>query len=97
MARAGAALFIKDLHRPASRAELERLVEMYAAACNEYQRRTFFESLHAGLTVSEIKSICERLALSGVEVGRCSDRHWSLERRATLEAPSEATWQGPRS
>ena len=97
LARPGAGLFIKDLHRPASRAELERLVEVHAEACNDYQRQIFFDSLHASLTVSEIKSICERRALSGVEVGRCSDRHWSLERRATLEAPSEATRQGPRS
>jgi ubiquinone/menaquinone biosynthesis C-methylase UbiE len=97
LARAGAGLFIKDLHRPASRAELEQLVETYAEGCNDYQRQTFFDSLHAGLTVSEIKSICERLALSGVEVGRCSDRHWSLERRATQDASSEATRQGPRA
>src|ERR1041384_7575279 len=32
LARAGAGLFIKDLHRPASRAELERL-ETYAEGC----------------------------------------------------------------
>lgn len=97
LARAGAGLFIKDLHRPTSKAELERLVETYAEGCTDYQRQTFFDSLHAGLTVSEIKSICEGLGLSGVEVRRCSDRHWSVERRATLEASSKPTPQEPRA
>jgi len=97
LARAGAGLFVKDLHRPASRAELQLLVETYAKGCTGYQRRTFFDSLHASLTVPEVESICERLALSDVEVRRCSDRHWSLERRATLVTPSETTWQGPRA
>jgi ubiquinone/menaquinone biosynthesis C-methylase UbiE len=89
LTRAGAGLFIKDLHRPASRAELDQLVDTYANGCTEYQRRTFRESLQAGLTVLEIESICTRLAFSGVEVRRCSDRHWCLERRAALDAGVE--------
>lgn len=97
LARARAGLFIKDLHRPTSSDELQRLVETYAEGCNGYQRQTFSDSLHAGLTIPEIRSICERLALSGVELRRCSDRHWSLERRATHEAPSQSTLEGPRA
>src|SRR5690606_23434084 len=51
VAKPGAALFIKDLHRPSSTAEHALLVEQYAADCTPYQRRGFSESLHAGLTV----------------------------------------------
>jgi ubiquinone/menaquinone biosynthesis C-methylase UbiE len=89
LARAGAGLFIKDLHRPESRAELDQLVDIYARGCTDYQRQTFRDSLHAGLTALEVESICTRLAFSGVEVKRCSDRHWCLERRATPDAGVE--------
>ena len=98
LARAGAGLFIKDLQRPQSRAELERLVDTHARGCTDYQRRTFFDSLHAGLTVEEVRSICARLGLSDVRIERCSDRHWSLERRAALDAGAEpSTGTGRRA
>jgi 2-polyprenyl-3-methyl-5-hydroxy-6-metoxy-1,4-benzoquinol methylase len=96
LARAGAGLFIKDLHRPSSRAELDGLVATYASGCTEYQRRTFLDSLHASLTVSEIQSICTRLGFAGVQVRRCSDRHWCLERAAVVDAGtgSSSRWHG---
>jgi ubiquinone/menaquinone biosynthesis C-methylase UbiE len=76
----GGALFIKDLHRPDSKAELDQLVATYAKGCTDYQRRGFWESLHAGLTVEEVSDICRSLELLGVEVRRCSDRHWYAQR-----------------
>jgi ubiquinone/menaquinone biosynthesis C-methylase UbiE len=81
--RPGAGMFIKDLHRPGSMAELERLVELYARDCTNYQRRSFFDSLHSGLTVPEVEAACERVGWRDVRVRRCSDRHWSLERAAS--------------
>lgn len=83
VARPGAALFIKDLHRPATEAELQYLVDVYAKGCTEYQRRGFWESLHAGLTVAEVSAICRSLEIPAVDIRRCSDRHWYLERRAS--------------
>jgi ubiquinone/menaquinone biosynthesis C-methylase UbiE len=80
--RPRAAVFIKDLHRPASKAELEQLVETYAQGSTSYQRQSFFDSLHSGLTVAEIQIICERVDWRDVEVRRCSDRHWCVERAA---------------
>lgn len=79
--RPGGALFIKDLHRPDTSAELDQLVETYAADCTPYQRRGFCESLGAGLTIEEVTAICASVGLEGVRVRRCSDRHWCLERR----------------
>jgi ubiquinone/menaquinone biosynthesis C-methylase UbiE len=86
VARPGAGLFIKDLHRPDTEAELRHLVRTYAADCTPYQQRIFGDSLHAALTVAEVQRICERLELVDVEVRRCSDRHWSIERRASSPA-----------
>ena len=83
VARDGAALFVKDLHRPATEAEHAHLVATYAADCTPYQRRLFSDSLRAALTVDEVEAICERLELRDARVRRTSDRHWCLERRAS--------------
>lgn len=80
--RPGAAVFIKDLHRPETDAELTNLVDLHATGCTPYQRRSFSDSLHAGLTVTEVEALCRQAELSGVTVRRTSDRHWCMERRA---------------
>lgn len=82
VARAGAALLVKDLHRPRSEAEHRYLVETYAAECTPEQRRLFADSLRAALTAEEVAEICARLDLTDVTVRRTSDRHWCVERRA---------------
>lgn len=87
LAAEGGGLFIKDLHRPDSSSQHRHLVETYAADCTPYQRRAFSDSLLAGLTVEEVQAICRQVELWGVEIRRCSDRHWCLERR----------WRGPGS
>jgi ubiquinone/menaquinone biosynthesis C-methylase UbiE len=76
-----AGLFIKDLHRPETELELDHLVDVYASGCTNYQRRAFRESLHAGLTVSEVRALCSSLDWEGVEIARASDRHWCVARR----------------
>ena len=83
VAALGAGLFIKDLHRPETEAELDCLVSTYATDCTEYQRRAFRDSLHAGLTVAEVQAICSSIGWAGVEIGRASDRHWYLARRSS--------------
>lgn len=80
LAAPGAAIFIKDLHRPDSEAELARLVDTYAEGCTAYQRRIFGDSLRAALTVDEVKALCRKVELTDVEVRRTSDRHWCIER-----------------
>jgi ubiquinone/menaquinone biosynthesis C-methylase UbiE len=84
VARPGAGLFIKDLHRPASTSELNTLVDKYAAGCTPYQTQTFLDSLHAALTVDEVTTMLRRLGWDDVQARRCSDRHWCIERRASL-------------
>jgi ubiquinone/menaquinone biosynthesis C-methylase UbiE len=82
VARAGAALLVKDLHRPCSEAEHRHLVETYAAECTPEQRRLFADSLRAALTAEEVAEICARVGLTDVTVRRTSDRHWCVERQA---------------
>jgi ubiquinone/menaquinone biosynthesis C-methylase UbiE len=84
VARPGAGLFIKDLHRPATSSELEQLVATYAKGCTEYQTQTFLDSLHAALTADEVNEILRRVAWDDVHARRCSDRHWCIERRASV-------------
>lgn len=84
VARPGAGLFIKDLHRPASSSELSHLVKTYAQGCTEYQTQTFLDSLHAALTAEEVNAILQRIGWHDVSARRCSDRHWCIERRASL-------------
>lgn len=83
LARPGAGIFVKDLHRPASADELTHLVDTYAAGCTPYQVQTFRDSLHAALTVDEVSAILQRLGWTELQARRCSDRHWCIERRAS--------------
>lgn len=84
LARPGAGLFIKDLHRPASARELAELVDKYADGCTPYQTQTFLDSLHAALTVDEVTAMLHRIGWHELQARRCSDRHWCIEQAATL-------------
>ncbi len=52
----GGLVFFRDLLRPADDAELQRLVAQYAGNCSEPQRTMFAASLHAALTLDEIRA-----------------------------------------
>jgi ubiquinone/menaquinone biosynthesis C-methylase UbiE len=84
IARPGAGLFIKDLHRPASSSELRALVDKYAQGCTPYQTQTFYDSLHAALTAEEVTAMLRGLGWDDLSARRCSDRHWCIERRASF-------------
>lgn len=70
-------LFVRDLARPASEAELEGLVERYAAGANAHQRQLFTDSLRAALTVAEVQAMLRRLGVGAASVTMTSDRHWT--------------------
>src|SRR5437764_2085151 len=77
VARPGGLLFFRDLLRPDSEAELSRLVETYAGAANEHQRQMFAESLHAALSLEEIRGLIASLGVAEDGVQQTSDRHWT--------------------
>ena len=53
----GGAIFIRDLMRPEDMATLESLVQTYAGEETEYSQQLFHQSLHAALTLDEIRRL----------------------------------------
>jgi ubiquinone/menaquinone biosynthesis C-methylase UbiE len=73
----GGLLFFRDLNRPAEAAEVDRLLASYAAECNEHQRMLFRDSLHAALTLDEVRAIIAEHGFAPETVQATSDRHWT--------------------
>ena len=77
VARPGGRLFIRDLVRPATEAERQHLVETYAAGANDHQRQMFADSLHAALSLDEIRDLVASIGFNREGVNQTSDRHWT--------------------
>lgn len=77
----GGLLFFRDLLRPESEEQLKQLVDTYAAGANDHQRRMFAESLHAALSLAEIRRLVTSLGFSEDSVQQTSDRHWTWTAR----------------
>lgn len=73
-------LLLRDLIRPESEIELERLVDVHAAGDTLVQRRLFADSLRAALTLDEVAACAAAAGLARIALARSSDRHWSIER-----------------
>ena len=80
LAGARGAILIRDLVRPESQSELQRLVDTYSVGWSKLQSRLFADSLHAALTVEEVREMLRDCGIEGVTVSRITDRHWSAER-----------------
>ncbi|MBV8610288.1 MAG: class I SAM-dependent methyltransferase [Singulisphaera sp.] len=80
MARAvapGGTLFVRDLARPDDLEMLARLVTTYAGDEAPAARALFEASLHAALTLREVRDIVRTLGRSDADVVMTSDRHWT--------------------
>lgn len=75
--RPGGMLFFRDLFRPESKSRLDELVQTYAGGENEHSQRMFAESLHAALSLDEIRSLVVDLGGRAEDVEATSDRHWT--------------------
>ena len=73
----GGTVMVRDLARPSDRAEVDRLVALYAGRESKAARDLFEASLHAALTPGEVRKIIEGLGLPGPGVSMTSDRHWT--------------------
>jgi ubiquinone/menaquinone biosynthesis C-methylase UbiE len=80
IARRGAPILIRDLVRPENEHALEKLVEAHASRWSPLQRTLFSDSLHAALTLEEVRNLLDECGLADVNVTQVSDRHWSAER-----------------
>lgn len=83
----GGVLFVRDLARPDSAADVDRLVEMYGGDppadpskkdSYDRQRGLFHASLCAALTVNEVAAIVAPFGIPRDAVRATSDRHWTL-------------------
>lgn len=75
----GGRLFIRDLFRPSSEAEVERLVDLHGEGEPEVARQLLRQSLHAALTLEEIRELAVELGIPACHVEMTSDRHWTLD------------------
>jgi ubiquinone/menaquinone biosynthesis C-methylase UbiE len=83
----GGLLFFRDLLRPASAEQLRDLVEQYAGAEAPAARQMFADSLHAALSLSEIRELVATLGFAPESVQATSDRHWTWSARAASRVP----------
>ncbi len=77
----GGVLFVRDLLRPETEAEVERLVARYAGEESARSQQLFRQSLHAALTVAEMAALAADVGLPRGCVSQTSDRHWTLVAR----------------
>jgi SAM-dependent methyltransferase len=74
----GAPLFVRDLLRPQTTDELDRLVATYAGQENAHSQQLFRDSLHAALSLAELRELAESLLIPDSAIAQTSDRHWTL-------------------
>jgi ubiquinone/menaquinone biosynthesis C-methylase UbiE len=77
----GGILFVRDLQRPDSADQVEWFVEQYAGEENEHSRQMFRQSLHAALTLEEVRELLATLGLPEQWANSSSDRHWTIAGR----------------
>ncbi len=78
--RPGGLIFIRDLMRPETPEAAQALVNLYAADDTPYQKKLFYDSFLAALTLLEVEEMLAQTNLTDVVVVQSSDRHWSIER-----------------
>lgn len=69
-ARAGAAVYVADLARPASTAAMEELVQQHAGDAHPRLQEDFFASLRAAYTPAEVEAQLEQYGVGGLRVER---------------------------
>lgn len=77
----GGVLYFRDLMRPESQEELDGLVQQYAGDESDHARKMFRDSLHAALSVEEMRALVSDLGFAEDTVQATSDRHWTWAAR----------------
>ena len=79
LTRPGGRIFIRDLVRPDSENEVEDLIDKHAREESGFAQQQLRQSLHAALTLVEIRSIVDRIGIDPSSVAMTSDRHWTID------------------
>lgn len=78
----GGALLVRDLFRPESAEAVNALVLQHAGKEAPRAQELFRASLHAALTLEELRAAAAQAGLAACEIVVDSDRHFSLQRAA---------------
>lgn len=81
LTKAGGRIFHRDLLRPESEAAVEALVAQHAATEPAASQQLLRQSLHAALSLEEIRELAVAIGLPAASVQVTSDRHWTLDSR----------------
>lgn len=92
--RPGGILFLRDLVRPDSADEVERLVALYGGPDAQGQQ-LLRQSFYAALTLDEIQAIVAPYGIPPECVRMTSDRHWTLSARAMASKQQFAPGEYP--
>jgi ubiquinone/menaquinone biosynthesis C-methylase UbiE len=82
----GGVLFVRDLLRPIDEATLRGFVAKYAGDANAHQQQMFGDSLHAALTLEEVRAMVTWLGFEAASVQQTTDRHWTWAATSEPEA-----------
>ena len=74
-------LFIRDLLRPFSMVELQNIVNLHAGDATPKQKQLFTDSLHASLSLAEVREMVKRFGFEAFTVIQSSNRHWTFTAR----------------
>lgn len=89
----GGVVFVRDLSRPDTEKEVDRIVALYGGeppldpsqrSSYDHQRMLFRDSLCAALTPDEVKALATEVGMIEADVRMTSDRHWTLTYRKPL-------------
>jgi 2-polyprenyl-3-methyl-5-hydroxy-6-metoxy-1,4-benzoquinol methylase len=83
--RPGGLMFVRDLIRPATDADVIALVQLHAAGADDQQRSLLNASLRAAFTLDEVRALAAGLGIPSSCVQMTSDRHWTLAYKRPLE------------
>jgi ubiquinone/menaquinone biosynthesis C-methylase UbiE len=79
-------IFVRDLMRPDNASNLNDLVETYAGKESQYSKQLFADSLHAALTLEEMRGLVTTCGFPAESVTATSDRHWTWAAVAMVDA-----------
>ncbi len=86
----GGRLFIRDLVRPSSVDEVEELVRLHTEGEPEIAKQLLRQSLHAALTLEEVREMAAEFGIAPNCVQMTSDRHWTLDWNRPENADDDA-------
>ena len=82
--KADGSILIRDLLRPNSIAEIEKIVQQANLDYSPRQQQLFYDSLHAALTLAEIQELVNQIGWDKAQVYQSSPRHWTVVEKSEL-------------